>query len=176
MRWHCSARQLIRNARLRQPFLARQVLTHDVGIAAMPAKPPPATPPARRAASPAAACGNSPSPRPPDSAAPSADCTPALSLSDAHPNPTPSAAASLRPTPGPGTFPPDVLTLGVGSTLKTSIVGGALDSVLPNDFTGTWSEWVYSDTTNPFGAGDLSGHETRHPSRAEHWRERPRDP
>jgi hypothetical protein len=50
---------------------------------------------------------------------------------------------------------PDSLTLGAGSTRLATTSGGFVSS-LPNDFTGSYTASVFSDTTNTFGAGDLT--------------------
>ena len=54
----------------------------------------------------------------------------------------------------PGTSgPPDPLSLGIGSTLVANT--GSL-SFSNSAFSGTIDEWVYQDTANTFGSGDLT--------------------
>jgi hypothetical protein len=62
------------------------------------------------------------------------------------------AAQAIVLTPGTSGSP-DPLTLGVGSTLVANT--GSL-SFSNSAFSGTIDEWVYKDTTNTFGSGDLT--------------------
>jgi hypothetical protein len=62
------------------------------------------------------------------------------------------AAHALVLDPG-ASGSPDLLSLGLGSTLVADT--GSL-SFSNSAFSGTIDEWVYQDTANPFGSGDLT--------------------
>jgi hypothetical protein len=59
-------------------------------------------------------------------------------------------------TPGVTNVSPDVFAPLSGSATLVASVSGPLTSVVPNDFTGTYHEWVYKDPNNTFGSGDLT--------------------
>ncbi len=66
----------------------------------------------------------------------------------------PAAYAAVL-TPGTGPTAPDVLSFGFGSELD-SISGTFTSDLGAGDFTGDYTEAVFSDPDNTFGAGDLT--------------------
>ena len=63
----------------------------------------------------------------------------------------PAAHATVLSSPGIG--PPDPLTLGLGSTL---LADTGVMPFLTTVYSGTAEEWVYANTANSWGSGDLT--------------------
>ena len=62
------------------------------------------------------------------------------------------AAQAIVLDPG-GSGSPDLLSLGAGSTLVANTGSLSFSNIA---FSGTIDEWVYKDTANTFGSGDLT--------------------